>query len=75
MQSTKSIQGTREILKNHRKKQLPWCQPWATYEGHGALIKAAKEKADFVVVSIFVNPLQFGPNEDFDSYQEILTMI
>ena len=38
------------------------------HEGHGALIQKASELADRVVVSIFVNPLQFGKGEDFDSY-------
>ncbi|MFW0777030.1 MAG: pantoate--beta-alanine ligase [Rickettsiales bacterium] len=40
----------------------------ALHEGHLALIKAAKEHADFVVATIFVNPMQFGANEDFDTY-------
>lgn len=38
------------------------------HEGHLSLIEAARAKHDVVMVSIFVNPLQFGPNEDFERY-------
>ncbi|WP_449600958.1 pantoate--beta-alanine ligase [Paenibacillus sp. Marseille-Q9583] len=38
------------------------------HEGHASLLRRAGEMSNTVVMSIFVNPLQFGPNEDFDSY-------
>ena len=40
----------------------------ALHEGHASLIRAACERSSHVVVSIFVNPTQFGPNEDFNRY-------
>lgn len=42
------------------------------HEGHLDLVRIAREQGSCVVVSIFVNPLQFGPSEDFDKYPRTL---
>lgn len=44
----------------------------ALHSGHQSLIEAANKENDIVVVSVFVNPTQFGPNEDYDKYPRTL---
>lgn len=44
----------------------------ALHEGHAALVRAARAASDFVAVTVFVNPTQFGPNEDYSRYPRAL---
>ncbi len=44
----------------------------ALHEGHRQLMRVARERSAFVVVTIFVNPLQFGPGEDYEKYPRTL---
>lgn len=67
----KKISEVREIISKQRQQGSSIALvPTMGYlhEGHLTLVKEAKKSGAFVVMSIFVNPLQFGPNEDFERY-------
>ena len=70
-----SPSDTRRLVQKKRQRGLRiGCVPTmgALHQGHVSLIERARKECDFVVGTIFVNPTQFGPNEDFSKYPRTL---
>ena len=71
MQVTTTVAETRALVKSWKKEgKTVGLVPTMGYlhEGHASLIRKCREENDIVVVSVFVNPTQFGPNEDLEAY-------
>jgi pantoate--beta-alanine ligase len=71
MQVIKTIKDMQGVSKQFRiEKKTIGCVPTmgALHEGHLSLVRRSNEESDVTVVSIFVNPAQFGPQEDFKRY-------
>ena len=75
MKMETSIQGLSASLQTARsaRKIIGFVPTMGNlHQGHLNLVREARNLCDVVVVSIFVNPIQFGPNEDFESYPRTL---
>lgn len=71
MQTVTTIESLRALIRQWRQdgQTVAFVPTMGNlHAGHIQLVTSAKQQADKVVVSIFVNPTQFGPNEDFDNY-------
>ena len=73
MQTVSAIPALRALLRTSHPQRIALVPTMGNlHAGHLSLVEQARQQADVVVVSIFVNPLQFGPTEDYESYPQTL---
>lgn len=69
MKTVGTVQELRQFLRPLRDRRIGLVPTMGyLHEGHVSLIRRARKECDVVVLSVFVNPLQFGPREDYDRY-------
>lgn len=69
MQTVQTIDELKHIIGVNKEKTIGFIPTMGyLHEGHQALLNKAREENDFIIASVFVNPAQFGPNEDLDLY-------
>lgn len=69
MKTFYTIRETIQYLSSYKEQSIGFVPTMGfLHEGHLSLVKEARKENDLVVMSVFINPLQFGPNEDYEQY-------